>query len=119
MGDLLPLLAIFGGLLAVLCGFVWLALHVRRRGTAGSGVTAALAAWEEAYRVTSHESYWEIKAQAERQSPAVSPDGHWRPRGHDATRADVSSREPLPRRSHRGRTILRRLARRMRARPTE
>ncbi|GAA0374773.1 hypothetical protein GCM10010319_61680 [Streptomyces blastmyceticus] len=86
MDDLLPPLAIFGGLAAVLCGFAWLALHVRRRGTAGTGVTAALAAWEEAYRATSHESYLEIQAQAERRSPVVSPDGHWRPGVRDASR---------------------------------
>ncbi|MEU2873457.1 hypothetical protein ABZ769_30370 [Streptomyces olivoreticuli] len=110
MGEFLPLLAIFGGLAAVLCGFAWLAFHVRRRGTAGTGVTAALAAWEEAYRVTSHESYWEIKAQAERQSPIVSPDGHWRPGVRDATRRMPARNAPA------GRVRLRRLGRRWRRR---
>ncbi|MEU5428982.1 hypothetical protein AB0H73_25795 [Streptomyces olivoreticuli] len=107
MDDLLPPLAIFGGLAAVLCGFAWLAFHVRRRGTAGTGVTAALAAWEEAYRVTSHESYLEIKAQAERQSPMVSPDGHWRPGVRESRR--TPARKPLV---GRRRVRLRRLGRR-------
>ncbi|MGW1075808.1 hypothetical protein [Streptomyces sp. NPDC002537] len=89
MSDLLPILGIFGGFAAVLAGFVWLAFRVRRRGTAGAAVTAALASWEEAYRVTSHESYWEIKAQAQaqRQLPLQSPDGHWRPSGDNHTQA--------------------------------
>ncbi|MFF9847601.1 hypothetical protein [Streptomyces litmocidini] len=90
MGDFLPLLAIFGGLAAVLAALVWLARHVRRRGTAGAGVVAALASWEEAYRVTAHESYWEIKAQAERRCSALSPDGHWPRTGESGPRPPAS-----------------------------
>lgn len=116
MGDLLPLLGIFGGFAAVLAGFVWLALHVRRRGTAGAGVTAALAAWEEAYRVTSHESYWEVKAQAERQLPVLSPDGHWRPRGDETGQVGEKSQEGLPLRPRQRRMILGHLVRRLRQR---
>ncbi|MHA7961866.1 hypothetical protein ACX9I7_29400 [Streptomyces sp. L500] len=116
MGALLPLLVIFGGFAAVLAGFVWLAFHVRRRGTAGAAVTAALASWEEAYRVTSHEAYWEIKAQAERQSPVLSPDGRWRPSGRETRQADKGSQEALPPSPRRRRTNLRRLVRRLRQR---
>lgn len=109
MGVFLPLLAFLGGLAAVLCGFAWPASHVRRRGTAGAGAAAALAAWEEAYRVTSHEPYWEIKAQEERQTPVVSPDGHRRPSSREA-RLDVRNQQPLAGRPRRGRMSLRRLA---------
>ncbi|MFK0174656.1 hypothetical protein ACIQVR_01690 [Streptomyces xanthochromogenes] len=91
MDDVLPLFAIFGGLAAVLAALVWLARHVRRRGTAGAGVAAALASWEEAYRVTAHESHWEIKAQAERQFSVLSPDGHW-PRAGEGNLRPAASR---------------------------
>ncbi|MFJ2740645.1 hypothetical protein ACIO3O_13350 [Streptomyces sp. NPDC087440] len=87
MADLLPPLLITCGLLVAVAAFALLARHVRRRGTAGTAVASALAAWEEAYRVTSHEAHWEVKAQAERQAPVLSPDGHWQPRGYGAGRA--------------------------------
>ncbi|MEV5612726.1 hypothetical protein [Streptomyces sp. NPDC052225] len=79
MNGLLPLLVVFGGFAAVLVGFVWLARRVRRRGTAGGAVGAALASWEEAFRVTAHEAHVEVQAQARRQAPVLSPDGKWRP----------------------------------------
>lgn len=114
MGDALPLLAVFGGLAAILCGFAWLAAHVRRRGTAGAGVRAALASWEEAYRVTSHESYQEIKAQTERKAPLLSPDGHWRPGGETAGRGELRPLPSLGSRPRRRRMSVRRLTRRLR-----
>ncbi|GAA1927831.1 hypothetical protein [Streptantibioticus ferralitis] len=106
MDVFLPLLAVFGGFIAVLSGLTWLAVRARRPGAGGSAVGAALAAWEEAYRVTSHESHHEIKAQAERQVPVLSPDGHWRPDGLRARRAE---RRPVPPRPRRGRRRLWRL----------
>ncbi|MEU8955877.1 hypothetical protein AB0C93_16405 [Streptomyces sp. NPDC048518] len=81
MDDALPLLVIFGGFAAVLAALAWLARRVRRRGTGGAALAGALAAWEEAYRITSHEAHVEIQAQADRQSPALSPDGPWTSRG--------------------------------------
>ncbi|KOX21223.1 hypothetical protein ADL06_25950 [Streptomyces sp. NRRL F-6491] len=54
-----------------------LAVVVRRRGTAGAAIGAATAARDEAFRVTAHESYHEIRAQAERKAPVLSPDGPW------------------------------------------
>ncbi|MFJ9033907.1 hypothetical protein ACIRQP_36585 [Streptomyces sp. NPDC102274] len=116
MGNVLPLLVIFGGLAAVLAALVWLACHVRRRGTAGVAVAAALASWEEAYRVTAHESHWEIKAQAERQSPVLSPDGHWPRNGHEASGVRERGRRPSVSRPRRERVRLRRLVRRWRQR---
>lgn len=79
MDALLPQLVLLGYLAAALGFFTWLARLIRRRGTAGAGLAAALASYEEAFRVTSHESHHEIRAQAERKTPADSPDG-WRRR---------------------------------------
>ncbi|MFF4293975.1 hypothetical protein ACFY0N_09970 [Streptomyces vinaceus] len=116
MESFLPLLVVFGGLAAVLAALVWLARHVRRRGTAGAAIAGALASWEEAYRVTAHESHWEIKAQAERQAPALSPDGHWPRNGHGARSVSARSRHLSAPRSRRERTSLRGLVRRWRQR---
>ncbi|MCX2184197.1 hypothetical protein KV205_27240 [Streptomyces sp. SKN60] len=93
MGAVLPLVAIFGGLLAVLGGCVWLAVRVRRRGTAGGGARAALAAWEEAYRITSYEAYQEITAGARRKTPLPSPDGPGGPGGRWRARLRLTRRE--------------------------
>lgn len=79
MSDAVALTAIFGGLAAFLGGCAALALHVRRRGPQGSAARAALASWEEAYRITSREAYVEIQEQSRRKLPMLSPDGYWRP----------------------------------------
>ncbi|MBT2443224.1 hypothetical protein J7E93_24645 [Streptomyces sp. ISL-36] len=78
MGDLLPLLTVVGVLGAVMGFFGWVASHVRRRGLAGTAVSAALASYDEAFRVTAHVSHYELRAQAERQVPIPSPDGPWK-----------------------------------------
>lgn len=79
MSDAVALTAIFGGIAAFLVGCAVLALHVRRRGPQGSAARAALASWEEAYRITSREAYVEIQEQSRRKLPMVSPDRHWQP----------------------------------------
>ncbi|MFD7920272.1 hypothetical protein ACFV3R_13730 [Streptomyces sp. NPDC059740] len=79
MDDLLPYLVLAAALAAVMALCRWFAALVRRRGTAGAAVTAALAAYNEAHRVTAYEAHQEMLAQAERQAPAVSPDGRWTP----------------------------------------
>ncbi|CAM5608947.1 hypothetical protein STENM36S_05625 [Streptomyces tendae] len=78
MDALLPFVLLAGGLAAVLGSFTWLASRVRRRGAAGGAVGAALASYEEAFRATAYESHVEIRAQAERRSPLLSPDDDWR-----------------------------------------
>ncbi|MET7362696.1 hypothetical protein ABZS76_30305 [Streptomyces sp. NPDC005562] len=106
MGNALPLLVIFGGFAAVLAALAWLARRVRRRGTGGAALAGALAAWEEAYRITSHEAHVEIQAQAERQSPALSPDGPWACRGGGGRRRGTlarRARRPGAARPHRRR----------------
>ncbi|GGT47222.1 hypothetical protein GCM10010271_59120 [Streptomyces kurssanovii] len=94
MGDLLPLLVFTGCLAAIMGLFASLAVHVRRRGLAGAALRAALASHDEAFRVTAHESYYEIRAQAERQGQALSPDGRWTPDRDGARPAGSGSRRP-------------------------
>ncbi|MFI8516966.1 hypothetical protein ACIGEZ_03910 [Streptomyces sp. NPDC085481] len=99
MTDFLPLLVTAAALAGVLGLLTRLAVVVRRRGTAGAAITAAMAAHDEAFRITAHESYVEVQAQAERKAPLLSPDGPWR------------KRAPLPPRPRRPR-LLTRVARR-------
>ncbi|MER5499432.1 MULTISPECIES: hypothetical protein [unclassified Streptomyces] len=79
MGDLVPLLIAVAALASVMGFFGWLAVVARRRGVAGTALSAALASYDEAYRGTAHQAYHEIRAQAERRTPLLSPDGTWRP----------------------------------------
>ncbi|MER7727877.1 hypothetical protein [Streptomyces sp. NPDC096323] len=79
MDELLPFLVFAGTLAAVLGCFAWLAVRVRRRGLAGSAMRAAMASYDEAFRVTAHDSYQEMRAQVERQAPMAFPDDPWRP----------------------------------------
>ncbi|MGQ4485355.1 hypothetical protein LRE75_35310 [Streptomyces sp. 372A] len=79
MASFLPLLICAGALAAVMGSLGRLAVHVRRRGLAGSAMRAALASYDEAFRATAHESYHEIRAQTDRKAPMGSPDDAWRP----------------------------------------
>ncbi|MGW7289892.1 hypothetical protein ACWGH4_30930 [Streptomyces sp. NPDC054847] len=103
MGDLLPLPAFAACLAAIMGFFAWIAVHVRRRGLAGAAVRAALASHDEAFRVTAHESYYEVRAQAERQGQALSPDGRWTPDREGAR--PVGSGDRLPRGARRRRRL--------------
>ncbi|KMS89447.1 hypothetical protein ABZT16_07140 [Streptomyces flaveolus] len=75
MDGWVPYVVVFGFFSGVLGLLTWLARVIRRRGGAGAGVGAALASYEEAFRATSHAAHHEIRAQADRRSPAESPDG--------------------------------------------
>jgi hypothetical protein len=68
-------LVFLGGLVVVLAGLTWFASWAKRRGR-GSGVAGALAAYEEAYRTTAHQSHHELRQQADRKSETGSPDDH-------------------------------------------
>ncbi|WBB61129.1 hypothetical protein O7599_00795 [Streptomyces sp. WMMC500] len=81
MGNVVPYLVVFGCLAAVMGFFTWLKDVVRRRGLAGSAVQGALAACEEAIRITSHDSYHEVRAAADRQAPVAAPGDPFRPGG--------------------------------------
>ncbi|MGW7510431.1 hypothetical protein ACWGJ0_22345 [Streptomyces massasporeus] len=45
----------------------------------GSRFRAAMASYEEAFRVTAHDSHYEIQTQAQAESPAAAPGDPWRP----------------------------------------
>ncbi|WP_326767015.1 hypothetical protein OG978_22960 [Streptomyces sp. NBC_01591] len=98
MGELVPPLVIVTAPAAVMGFFTWLAIVARRRGVAGSALSAALASYNEAYQGTAHQAYHEIRAQAERQVPVLSPDGAWRPvppAGEGVRRRRETARRPL------------------------
>jgi len=100
MDAFMPYLLLIGGLAAVLGFFTWLATRIRRRGLAGGAMSAALASYEEAFRVTAHESHVEIVAQAERRAPLLSPDDHWgRSHAGEAGTDGRPAMQPRPRRS--------------------
>ncbi|MDQ1022745.1 hypothetical protein QF035_000327 [Streptomyces umbrinus] len=68
-------------------------------------LSAALATYEEAFRITAHESHVEIRAQAERKAPILSPDDQWRRSPGEAGQAGSEGSHPIqprPRRSRRG-----------------
>ncbi|MFF5839988.1 hypothetical protein ACIP25_03925 [Streptomyces massasporeus] len=96
VGRLLPLLIVAGALAVVMGLFAWLASVVRRRGLAGSGFRAAMASYEEAFRVTAHDSHYEIQAQVQAESPAAAPGDPWRP-ARDSSSGAGGARRPRPR----------------------
>jgi hypothetical protein len=103
MGAFLPFLILVAILAVVLGFFAWLAARIRRRGLAGGAISAALASYEEAFRITAHESHVEIRAQAERKAPILSPDDHWGRSPGEAGPASAEDRRPLRPRSRRSR----------------
>ncbi|MEI5527995.1 hypothetical protein WB401_44490 [Streptomyces brasiliscabiei] len=104
MDAFLPFLIAVVGFAVALCPFVWLGARIRRRGAGGGAVSGALAAYDEAFRATAHASYVEIRAQAERRAPLLSPDDHRaRSPGRAATRTGTSSTTPSASRPRPGR----------------
>ncbi|MGI5254968.1 hypothetical protein [Actinacidiphila glaucinigra] len=93
MDDLLGCLVLAAVLAVIMGAFAWLARVIRRRGVAGHAVAAALASYEEAFRVTSYEAHQEIRTQAGRKLPLESPDDPWRP-ARPARAAARSARRP-------------------------
>jgi hypothetical protein len=80
MGALLPFLVVTACLAVPMAFLALLAVHVRRRGTAGAAVAAALAAYDEALHETAYETHCELQAQKDFQLPVTSPGDPWRPR---------------------------------------
>ncbi|MER7174084.1 hypothetical protein [Streptomyces mesophilus] len=112
MAEVVPYLLAFGGLIAVMAFFTWLKRLVLRRGLSGSALRGALASYEEAMRITSHESHIEIRAQADRQAPAFDDDPRWTGRTLAGANAVRTRRSSGPVRS--GRPVRRRRLRRLR-----
>ncbi|WP_329208722.1 hypothetical protein OG257_17930 [Streptomyces sp. NBC_00683] len=115
MSELLPLLVLAGAVAGVMGFFTWLASRVRRRGVAGAAISAAMASYDEAFRVTAHDAHYEIQAQAERKVPVLSPGSPWgRRRGEGPGDGGPQASPARPRRPRRG--IRRRVGRLWRGR---
>ncbi|WP_208322719.1 MULTISPECIES: hypothetical protein [unclassified Salinibacterium] len=70
---LLSLLMVACGAVAMV-GFALLAIRVRRRGSAGPALGAAMAAYDEAMHSTAYDTFVEVQAQADRTIPVAAPD---------------------------------------------
>jgi hypothetical protein len=115
MSAFLPWLLWIGALAAVLGFFTWSAACIRRRGLAGGAMSAALASYEEAFRVTAHASHVEIRAQAERKAPLLSPDDHWGVAPGEAGQDREAGHRPPQSRPRRSRWALARWADRLKS----
>lgn len=60
---------------AAMDGLGVLAKRARRRGTAGSAIAGAMAAYDEGMHGTAHDAFVELQQQDERVKPAEAPDG--------------------------------------------
>ena len=58
---------------ALMWGLALLARHVRRRGSAGQAIAAAMAAYDEGFHSTAHDTFVEMRAQDERPQQAPAP----------------------------------------------
>jgi hypothetical protein len=62
------------GLIAAMAGLVLLARRARRRGTAGSAIAGAMAAYDEGMHGSAHDAFVELRQQDEKVKPAEAPD---------------------------------------------
>lgn len=97
MGGLVGFALVAGSLAAAVGVCLWLAARVRRRGTGGAAIRAAMSAYDEALHGTANDAYVEIRVQARRAVPLRSPDDPWRSSRFDPTRRDDDRTEPPPR----------------------
>jgi len=66
--------ALVAAMVGVLALLTWLAGRARRRGTAGAALAGAMAAYDQTWHPTAHDSYVEVQAQRDRVAPRESPD---------------------------------------------
>jgi hypothetical protein len=71
--DWLTGVVVIACMAALMGALAVLARRVRRRGTAGQALAAAMAAFDEGFHATAHDSYVEIATQAERGRQAPVP----------------------------------------------
>lgn len=69
----MPALVVIG-IVAVMALLIWLASRALRRGTAGSAIAGAMAAYDEAFHSTAHDTYVEVQQQKDRTRPIPAPD---------------------------------------------
>ena len=62
------------GLAVAMVGLALLARRARRRGTAGSAIAGAMAAYDEGMHGSAHDAFVEMRQQDERVKPAEAPD---------------------------------------------
>jgi len=75
MSDVLGVVGALVAIALVMVGLAWAARSARRRGVAGSAIAGAMAAYDEAFHSTAHDTYVEVQAQADRKVPVHASDG--------------------------------------------
>lgn len=68
-------LLVVAGVAVVMTGLALLAVRIRRRGSAGPAIGAAMAAYDEAMHTTAHSTFVEVQTQKDRAIPIPAPDG--------------------------------------------
>lgn len=72
---MLTAVLVVAGVILVMAGLAVLAVRIRRRGSAGPAIGAAMAAYDEAMHSTAHSTFVEVQAQKGRAIPIPAPDG--------------------------------------------
>ena len=72
--DLILIAAVIVGCAAAMVGLALVARRIRRSGTAGPAIGAAMAAYDEAMHASAHQTFVEVEAQRDRKHAIPSPD---------------------------------------------
>jgi hypothetical protein len=74
MANVVVGLVVVGTVVAVMIALALVAVRVRRRGTAGPAIGAAMAAYDEAMNSNAHNTFVEVQAQRDHTVPVESRD---------------------------------------------
>jgi hypothetical protein len=74
MSNLAANLLVVVGVVIVLIALALVASRVRRSGSAGPAIGAAMAAYDEAMHATGYDTFVEMRAQVDRKIPIAAPD---------------------------------------------
>lgn len=74
MPDILIGLLVVVAVALVMVGLAFLAIRIRRSGSAGPAVGAAMAAYDEAMHSTAYDTFVEVQAREDRKIPMPAPD---------------------------------------------
>jgi hypothetical protein len=74
VSDLSVGLLVVAAVALVMVGLAFLAIRVRRNGSAGPAVGAVMAAYDEAMHSTAYDTFVELQAQEDRTIPMPAPD---------------------------------------------
>lgn len=75
MVEFIPGAVVVASVIAVMGALSMLARSLRRRGTAGPAIAAAMAAYDEAMHSTAHDTFVEVQAQKDRAIPIPGQPG--------------------------------------------